>query len=52
MSNDLTREGYEVGYDAAGDVEIIRGEPRAEVSSEVEQTALSGGCTAGAATME
>ena len=52
MSSEVTREGYEVGYDATGDVEVIRGEPRAEVSSEVEQTALNGGCTAGAATME
>ncbi len=47
------REGYEVGYDAAGEVEIIRGEERAQQEMSVTQaTALEGGCTAGAATME
>jgi len=46
------RQGYEVGYDEAGNVQIIEGVDRAEVSSDVEATALAGGCTAGAATME
>lgn len=48
-----TREGFEVGYDDdAGDVQIIEGADRPEVSDDVQATALSGGCTAGAATME
>ena len=46
-----TREGFEVGYDDAGDVQIIEGVDRPEVSDDVQATALSGGCTAGAATM-
>jgi len=44
-------QGYEVGYDASGDVQIIEGVAREDVSG-VEATALNGGCTAGAATME
>ncbi|SEW41578.1 chlorophyllide a reductase subunit Y [Cognatiyoonia koreensis] len=47
-----TREGYEVGYDDAGSVQIIEGVDRPDVSDDVQATALSGGCTAGAATME
>ena len=47
-----TREGFEVGYDASGDVAIIEGVDRPDVSGDVQATALSGGCTAGAATME
>jgi len=45
-------QGYEVGYDDAGRVQIIEGAAHAEVSDAVQATALSGGCTAGAATME
>lgn len=47
------RDGYEVRYDAAGEVEIIAGATRAEsaLSAEQEAQALAGGCTAGAATM-
>lgn len=44
-------QGYEVGYDASGDVQIVEGVAREDVTG-VEATALSGGCTAGAATME
>ena len=48
-----TREGFEVGYDAAGDVEVIRGQERPlEPMTNTEATALDGGCTAGAAKME
>ncbi|WP_342077255.1 chlorophyllide a reductase subunit Y [Yoonia sp. SS1-5] len=46
-------QGYEVGYDEAGNVQIIEGEARAEVPDQVrDAVALEGGCTAGAATME
>ena len=44
-------QGYEVGYDASGDVQVVEGVAREDVTG-VEATALSGGCTAGAATME
>ncbi len=48
------REGYEVGYDAAGQVEIIEGDARDKPAIDLasQATALSGGCTAGASTME
>ncbi len=46
-----TREGFEVGYDASGDIQIIEG-VTPEASEVVQETALEGGCTAGAATME
>jgi len=46
-----TREGFEVGYDASGDIQIIEG-VTSEASEVVQETALEGGCTAGAATME
>lgn len=46
-----TREGFEVGYDASGDLQIIEG-VAPETSEAVQETALAGGCTAGAATME
>lgn len=48
-----TREGYEVGYDASGNIQIIEGvEREATDESMIQATALDGGCTAGAATME
>lgn len=46
-----TREGFEVGYDASGDLQIIEG-VTPETSEAVHETALAGECTAGAATME
>jgi len=46
-----TREGFEVGYDASGEIQIIEG-VTPEASEIVQETALDGGCTAGAATME
>ena len=47
------REGFEVGYDASGKVQIIEGvTPDAADQAELQATALDGGCTAGAATME
>ncbi len=51
-------QGYEVGYDDAGQVQIIEGVARSEgevpdqVRDGVQQTALDGGCTASAGTME
>ncbi|MBI1417120.1 MAG: chlorophyllide a reductase subunit Y [Limimaricola sp.] len=47
-----TREGFEVGYDDAGSVSVIHAEAPVQASSDVETTALAGGCTAGAAEME
>ena len=48
-------QGYEVGYDDSGKVQIIEGVAREEavaLPEGAQQTALDGGCTAGAATME
>ncbi|PUB11063.1 chlorophyllide a reductase subunit Y [Yoonia sediminilitoris] len=47
-------QGYEVGYDEAGNVQIIEGDARPDfdVTPDVGQTALDGGCTAGAGTMK
>ena len=46
-------QGYEVGYDDAGNVQIIEGDARVDTSdASVQATALSGGCTAGPATLE
>jgi len=56
MTHDPHTKGYEVGYDAAGEVEIIEGEARAPednaLSATDQQTALAGGCTASAGSME
>lgn len=56
MMHEPDTKGYEVGYDEAGNVQIIEGVPRQEVrgdlSNGARQTALDGGCTAGADTME
>ena len=54
MTHDGSSQGYEVGYDEAGNVQIIEGVARAEgdLPEGAAQTALTGGCTAGAATME
>ena len=47
------REGFEVGYDASGEIQIIEGvTPDHAEQAAIEATALDGGCTAGAATME
>ena len=47
------RQGYEVGYDDAGNVQIIEGTPRQSDPDDTRNTiALDGGCSAGAATME
>ena len=53
MTHDATQtQGYEVGYDDSGNVQIIEGQSRADMSdADVQATALGGGCTAGAATM-
>ncbi len=49
----MTREGFEVSYDAAGEVSIIEGEARGDVAPDaVQATALAGGCSAGASEME
>ena len=34
-----TREGFEVGYDEAGEVQIIEGTPRAEVPGDLSENA-------------
>ena len=57
MTHDPQTQGYEVGYDAAGNVEVIEGAPRgtddtAEISAADQQTALAGGCTASAGSLE
>ncbi|MEL6570144.1 MAG: chlorophyllide a reductase subunit Y [Pseudomonadota bacterium] len=49
---DGTRQGYEVGYDEAGNVQILEGQARDASEEAVKATALDGGCTAGAATLE
>ena len=55
MTPEPETQGYEVGYDDAGDVQIIEGTAREDTSdlpTGVQQTALDGGCTASAGTME
>ena len=54
MKHDADSKGYEVGYDAAGNVEVIEGAPRPaeDMLPADTQTAIAGGCTAGVATME
>lgn len=56
MTHETDTQGYEVGYDDAGQVQIIEGVAR-EQASEVldasqQATALEGGCTASAGSME
>ncbi len=49
---DDQRQGFEVSYDESGNVQIIEGEARSEVTDQVrDAVALEGGCTAGAAMM-
>ncbi len=56
MTHDTATQGYEVGYDDAGQVQIIEGTAREETSvpldAGTQATALDGGCTASAGTME
>ena len=56
MTHEADIEGYEVSYDEAGEVQIIEGVAREEVHDELSpsarQTALDGGCTASAGSME
>ncbi|WP_439154536.1 chlorophyllide a reductase subunit Y [Yoonia sp.] len=56
MTHEAATQGYEVGYDEAGKVRIIEGAARDDATPDLPeaaaQTALDGGCTAGAATME
>lgn len=56
MTHDSDTKGYEVGYDDAGQVQIIEGAAREESSDPLDAgtqaTALEGGCTASAGTME
>lgn len=49
MTADTDIQGYDVGYDAAGNVQITADDGRPNVD---ETTALQGGCTAGATTMK
>ncbi|MEO1640915.1 MAG: chlorophyllide a reductase subunit Y [Pseudomonadota bacterium] len=53
MTENADIQGYEVSYDDAGKVQIIEGQPRADddLTGVDQETALAGGCTAGAATM-
>ena len=46
------RDGFEVGYDAAGNVEIIAGASGPVEDTAVQAVALDGGCTAGTGAME
>ena len=50
----VARESYEVGYDDAGQVAVIAAQAAVPdgLSPAARDTALAGGCTAGAATME
>jgi chlorophyllide a reductase subunit Y len=49
----MEREGFEVGYDDAGAVEITLREAQAPAATDtIAATALDGGCTAGATTMK
>ncbi|MDX8349875.1 chlorophyllide a reductase subunit Y [Cognatiyoonia sp. IB215446] len=56
MMHEPDTQGYEVGYDEAGNVQIIEGVARDEVSEDLsdqaQQTALTGGCVSGAEKME
>ncbi|MGJ8622968.1 MAG: chlorophyllide a reductase subunit Y [Yoonia sp.] len=55
MTHEADTKGYEVGYDEAGKVQIIEGVARDDAPALPvgdQQTALDGGCTAGAGTME
>jgi len=53
MTHEADIKGYEVGYDEAGNVQIIEGGPGDEAPDQVRgDVALAGGCSAGAATME
>ncbi|MFN3663890.1 chlorophyllide a reductase subunit Y [Yoonia sp.] len=51
MTLDHQTQGYEVGYDEAGQVRIIEGEA-ADTTPEVAQTALAGGCASGGTMQE
>ena len=56
MTHDTDTQGYEVGYDDAGEVQIIEGVARDETAdlldAGTQATALEGGCTASAGSME
>ncbi|MDX8354642.1 chlorophyllide a reductase subunit Y [Cognatiyoonia sp. IB215182] len=56
MTHEPDTQGYEVGYDDAGNVQIIEGVARdemsADLSDQAQQTALTGGCVSGADKME
>ena len=56
MTHDTDAQGYEVGYDDAGKVQIIEGAAREDVAVELDSgtqaKALEGGCTASAGMME
>ncbi len=61
MNSDTSRQGYEVSYDASGEVAVVEGTPREMVDTGSMPTepgqaqadiALAGGCTGGAATLE
>lgn len=56
MTRDPDSQGYEVGYDDAGNVQIIEGVARADAPQMTDgasgAVALEGGCTAGVVTME
>lgn len=52
------RQGFEVGYDADGKVQVVEAATAADapvmldVSKQIKDTALEGGCTAGVATLD
>ena len=55
MTHETVTQGYEVGYDDAGEVQIIEGDARPEtpeLDAGTQAAALAGSCTASAGTME
>ena len=52
MTDVPKREGFEVGYDDSGSVEVIKTEAEVTAPDEVQATALTGGCHAGRETLE
>lgn len=58
MTQDGGRQGFEVGYDEAGNVQVVETAESKyapvilDVSKQVQETALEGGCSAGADTLD
>ncbi|MEP4199394.1 MAG: chlorophyllide a reductase subunit Y [Aliishimia sp.] len=59
MTQSIDRQGFEVGFDADGKVQVVETNPVDDApvlmdvsKAAIQDTALQGGCTAGAATLE